>query len=63
MPNNERVWHRSSRCESGHCVEVSLTKSAIFMRNSREPEGVTLQIAAADWRSFLDGIKRGEFSG
>ena len=62
MPETERAWRRSSRCDNAACVEVSLTESAAYMRNSQEPEGVVLQIAPEAWRSFLDGIRRGEFS-
>ncbi|GAA5184476.1 hypothetical protein GCM10023322_26040 [Rugosimonospora acidiphila] len=60
--DSERSWHRSSRCESGNCVEVAITDSAVLVRNSREP-GVELTFARAEWAEFVEAIKRGELAG
>jgi hypothetical protein len=55
------VWRRSARCVSDHhCVEVADFGDAIGLRNSQRPED-SLTFSAQAWRSFLDGLKAGDF--
>lgn len=61
-------WKRSSYCDGGHCVQVSLTTSlpvnteslVIGVRNSRTPEA-EVYFSADDWNAFVKGVKAGEF--
>lgn len=55
-----RAWRRSSFCASGECVEVTERDGLVLLRNSKDP-GVVLQYTGAEWRSFLGGIRAGEF--
>jgi len=52
-------WLRSSRCETGACVEVARDGKRIRMRNSRDPEGVTLVFTDDEWIGFLSAIRSG----
>jgi hypothetical protein len=55
-------WRQSSRCSSGGCVQVAQTGPEVRVRNSTDPGGPELAVAAAAWRDFLDGIKHGDFA-
>lgn len=64
-------WFKSSRCNEGHCLEVSWRKSSrcdnnlclearaegrqVQVRNNREPSDV-LTFKATDWARFLDDL-------
>lgn len=57
-------WHRSSRCAAnGTCVEIAgLPDRAVAVRDSTEGEGgPVLVLSAAQWRSFLAGVRTGGF--
>jgi hypothetical protein len=53
-------WIRSSRCESGHCVEVARQGHGVALRNSTAPDQ-HLMLSAEAWRAFLAGLRSGEF--
>lgn len=55
-----KVWRKSLRCESGACVEVATDGPLVGMRNSTLPE-VELELGAASWRQFIEGVRNGEF--
>ena len=55
------TWVRSSRCESGNCVEVALIDDEIAVRNSTRPDGPMVTFSKAEWTAFLGGIEAGEF--
>lgn len=52
-------WITSSRSNGygGACVEVALTADAVGVRDSKNRGGGTLVFGAAQWSSFLYGIK------
>lgn len=53
-------WRKSRRSNSGStCVEVAHTKTAI--RDSKNPEGPTVNTTEAVFAAFLDAVKRGRF--
>ena len=54
-------WHKSSRCESGACVEVRTTVESILVRDSKRMCGAILKFPPAAWNDFLAGIREGEF--
>lgn len=47
-------WRRSSRCDSGHCVEVSIGYATVWVRDSRRR---TLVMSHADWRELLRAVR------
>ncbi|MEV4412944.1 DUF397 domain-containing protein [Catellatospora sp. NPDC049609] len=58
-----RHWRKSSRCESGHCLEVCFEGGSVLLRDSKDPDGPVLTISADEWRAFTDGVRRGELGG
>jgi hypothetical protein len=56
-------WVKSSLSyANGNCVEVaSLPGDVIGVRNSRDAEGAVLRFTSDEWRSFLGGVRNGEF--
>lgn len=57
------IWRRSSGCVGGDCVEVAFPPSGeVAMRNSHDPDGVTLRFTRTEWAEFMDGARNGEFN-
>ncbi|GIG91861.1 DUF397 domain-containing protein [Plantactinospora endophytica] len=52
----ERVWRKSTRCESQHCVEVAQVDNGAAVRDSVDPER-SLLFGASAWRAFVDGLR------
>ena len=57
----EMHWRRAARCDTGTCVEVARLDDVYLIRNSRDPEGVTLTFTALEWQAFAAGIRAGDF--
>jgi hypothetical protein len=55
------VWRKSSRCESGTCVEVAVGDGVVAMRDAKNVDGPVLTFTDQAWATFLDGIRIGEF--
>jgi hypothetical protein len=53
-------WRRSSKCESGACVEVRRIDDQVEVRNSTEP-GLQLAVSTLAWQQFRQGVVAGEF--
>ncbi|MFC7279013.1 DUF397 domain-containing protein [Paractinoplanes rhizophilus] len=58
------VWHKSSRSggNGGDCVEVAVNlPGVVAVRDSKDRGRATLTFSPAQWRSFLAGVRDGEF--
>lgn len=56
------VWRKSHRSNNGgNCVEIADLGAVIAVRDSKSPDGARLTLARADWHTFTDALKRGEF--
>ncbi len=55
----------SSFCTGGGCVEVGqLPGGSVAVRDSKDPERrASLVFSGEEWRSFVAGVKNGEFDG
>lgn len=58
-PTTQRLFRRSSRCDAGACVEVSVG-DPILVRNSTEPDQI-VRFTKEEWRVFVAGVRMGEF--
>lgn len=60
-----QCWVKSSRSQAnGNCVEVAgLSEDLIKVRDSKHPKGTVLRFAAADWDTFVSGVRNGKFDG
>ena len=61
MDATDGTWHRSSRCETGTCVEVARVDGHVAVRESNKPGGPTLLVTEQAWAAFVAGIRAGEF--
>jgi hypothetical protein len=53
-------WRRSSRCESGHCVEAARQDREVAMRNSTVPD-LHLRLSVEAWDAFVADLRAGTF--
>jgi hypothetical protein len=66
MPANELhgvQWRKSRRSTAeGECVQTAkLPCGGVAVRNSRHPDGPALLFSDAEFRTFLEGVKDGDF--
>jgi hypothetical protein len=57
-------WRKSSYSggSGGNCVEVAANlPGVIAVRDSKDPAGPVLTLTPAQWRSFVAGVKLGNF--
>lgn len=57
----EVKWTRSSKCDTGTCVEVGHGIDCINVRDSKNPDGPVLVFTPDEWNAFLIGVKADEF--
>lgn len=56
------AWKRSTRCDSGTCVEVASLKDGVVVRDSKDPEGPVLRFTHDEWHAFILGAQQQEFN-
>jgi hypothetical protein len=61
-PDTREEWRTSSFSDGGSCVEVSLGREIVRVRDSKNRFLPCLRFAGAEWESFLAGVAAGEFS-
>jgi hypothetical protein len=54
-------WRRSSRCETGACVEVTRVHGMIAIRDSKDVDGPVLTFSPQEWAAFVAGVRNSEF--
>jgi hypothetical protein len=57
----EAGWRRASHCASSGCVEFALIGDEIALRDSKQAGGPMLTYNRDEWRTFVAGVKAGEF--
>ena len=60
LPVVDFGWRKSSRCETGDCVEAARLGNVVAIRDSVHPETV-LQFTMTEWTEFAAGVRQGEF--
>ncbi|HUY52143.1 MAG TPA: DUF397 domain-containing protein [Streptosporangiaceae bacterium] len=56
------TWRKSSFSGAAQdCVEIGDLPGAVGVRDSKDPGGPALVFAPDAWRTFVTGIKGGEF--
>ena len=60
---SQPVWRKStvSGGDGGMCVEVAIVSQGVLVRNSKDPQGPTLNFTLGEWAAFLAGVRLGEF--
>lgn len=62
--SNQLAWRKSSysSAEGSDCVEVaSLPGGGRGVRDSKNPAGPKLAFALNEWKTFVEGVKAGQF--
>lgn len=54
----DNTWRKSTKCDSGTCVETKLIDGDVHVRDSDHRE---LQLTPQSWSEFVAGVKDGEF--
>jgi hypothetical protein len=54
--SSQPAWRKSTRSLNGDCVEIAITNTIIWIRDSKDPDGVKLSFAADNWRHFIAGL-------
>jgi hypothetical protein len=57
------AWRKSSySCSNGDCVEVApLDTARVGVRDSKDRQGPVLTFSLPQWRTFVAGIRAGDF--
>ena len=56
------MWQKSDFCGNGACVEIAPGPAgAVFIRDSKDPEGPMLRFTRAEWEAFAAGVKKDVF--
>ncbi|MBB6171540.1 hypothetical protein HNR23_001600 [Nocardiopsis mwathae] len=57
-----RQWRKSSYSSTtgANCVEVGQAPGTMLVRDTQHRHLGSLAFGAGEWRSFVDGLKRGE---
>lgn len=66
MDVSKARWRKSSLSgnNGGDCVEVAELKGdakVVAVRDSKDPDGPKLFFTPAEWDTFLNGVKAGQF--
>lgn len=55
-------WRKSARSGgNGDCVEVAQAAQAVFVRDSKNPDGPVLAFSPEEWQAFVRATKKGEW--
>ncbi|WKU03790.1 DUF397 domain-containing protein [Micromonospora sp. HUAS LYJ1] len=57
-------WRKSTRSgNGGNCVEVATNllarQDAVFVRDSKDPQGGQIVVTARSWTAFTDALREG----
>ena len=54
-------WHVARHCDSGNCVRVAPSGDLVIIGDSKNPGGPVLAYDRGEWKTFVEGIRRGDF--
>jgi Domain of unknown function (DUF397) len=58
------AWRKSRASgENSECVEVAFAGPSVFIRDSSNRAGVTLEVSSATWRDLIERIQDGGLTG
>jgi Domain of unknown function (DUF397) len=61
LHNEHLVWRRSTKCDSGMCLEFAAAEGAALVRDSKQSDGPRLSFGPGAWANFLADVKAGGF--
>jgi predicted secreted Zn-dependent protease len=54
-------WHVARRCNGGECVRIAASGDMVLIGDSKDPDGPVLAYSRAEWQTFVEGIRQGDF--
>jgi Domain of unknown function (DUF397) len=51
------TWRKSTRSNSGGCVEMALGDEVVLLRDSKRPEGPVLSVSLAAWVTLVAWVR------
>ena len=54
-------WRVAQRCNSGDCVRIASRGGMVVIGDSKDPDGPILSYSRTEWRTFVEGVKQGDF--
>ncbi len=57
----EISWRVARRCNAGDCVSLAPLGNRILIGDSKTPDGPVLTYSRAEWKEFLEGVRKGDF--
>ena len=54
-------WRKASHSAKENCIEVAFVDEKVALRDSKDRQGPVLFFTPAEWQSFLDSVRAGEF--
>lgn len=62
MSNTSPQWRSASASDGMQCVELAAIDGGVSVRDSKDPDGPTLNFTKGELAAFADGITAGEFA-
>lgn len=57
----ELTWRIARRCNGGACVRVAANGDAVVIGDSKNPDGPVLSYSRTEFRTFVEGVRQGDF--
>jgi len=54
-------WHMARECDGANCIYVAPSEGPIVIGDSKNSDGPMLFYSRADWATFVEGIRQGDF--
>jgi hypothetical protein len=51
------IWRKSTRSDSGGCIEVALANGIVLLRDSKRRDGSILSIAPRAWTTLIAEVR------
>lgn len=60
QPDLARQWRKSSHSMTSNCLEITLSEGFVLIRDSKQPEGLRLQVGPQIWSAFITSVRSGD---
>jgi uncharacterized protein DUF397 len=61
MDHSDATWRKSSISGVNGCVEVAFREGHVFVRDSKDRQGLVLTFDSDEWRAFTVAVHNDEF--
>lgn len=55
------AWRMANRCNGGECIRVASRGDDVLFSDSKNPSGPFLTYSKAEWQTFAEAIRQGDF--